>query len=521
MAVVLGTAPLSMMSLVGVVAGILTLGTGAFLAWRRPARKKVQDPVDVSKVFLFQGTDLVDANPRAEELLTLAKSGGSDWARMMSVLTHHFPNLADRLGDLDDRGSVGLRSRDGNEQLIASVIGDRIRITLTGTEDDERRILLEPLVFRSTLRELETLRYATDALPFPVWRQTPEGALVWANIAYRQAVGANGPGTGADAWPLPALFDADTLRDIANRPAAPRRVPPLRDPADGYPSMYECTVTQTEDDLLYSAVGIDATVEAENQLRAFMQTLTNTFSHLTIGLAIFDRQRRLAMFNPALTDLTALPVDFLTARPTLYSVLDRLRDRRMIPEPRDYGSWRRQIADLEAAALDGTYSETWSLPNNRTYRVTGRPHHGGAVAFIIEDISDEIALTRRFRSELELGQAVIDAIEDAIVVFLPSGDLSMVNLAYQKLWATDVGDTVDTPTVTEMSRLWMAKVASPVWGEIRDFVLHGRDRAAWEDTVILGGGGSLECRVAPLAGGSTLVSLRGVETAPPARLREA
>ncbi len=507
-----GTASLSALPILGIGTAAIAFCAGLMLARLRMARLAAEAGGDTSKVFLFQGADLVDVNPRGEELLTLSKFGGSDWARLMAVLTHHFPSLTERLADLDARGTVGLRSKDGNEHLIASAMGERIRITLTGSGDDDRRIALEPLVFRSTLRELETLRFAADTMPFPVWRQTKDGHLVWANRAYAETPGDMD--VSEAKWPPPDLFDPGHLAEIASSRSGTRRIQPVRASAVEDCNWYECSVREIDGDLLFSAVCIDATVEAENQLRDFMQTLTKTFAHLTIGLAIFDRQRNLAMFNPALTDLTGLPVDFLAARPTLYAFLDRLRDRRMIPEPRDYGSWRRQIAELEAAALDGTYSETWSLPDNRTYRVTGRPHHGGAVAFILEDISDEIALTRRFRSELELGQAVIDAMEDAIAVFLPTGDLSMVNLAYQDLWGCDVGDTVDTPTVTEMSRLWMARAASPVWGEIRDFVLHSRDRAAWEDTVMLGGGGFLICRVAPLAGGSTLVSLRRQEAEP-------
>ena len=68
--------------------------------------------------------------------------------------------------------------------------------------------------------------------------------------------------------------------------------------------------------------------------RDFVQTLTKTFAQLSVGLAIFDADRRPVLFNPALGDLSLLPADFLIARPTLFSFLDRLRDNRMIPEPK-------------------------------------------------------------------------------------------------------------------------------------------------------------------------------------------
>ena len=62
----------------------------------------------------------------------------------------------------------------------------------------------------------------------------------------------------------------------------------------------------------------------------------------------------------------------------------------MMPEPKDYRSWRQQMSDLEAAAQNGTYEETWALPTGQTYRVTGRPHPDGAVALLFEDISAEV-----------------------------------------------------------------------------------------------------------------------------------
>ena len=43
-----------------------------------------------------------------------------------------------------------------------------------------------------------------------------------------------------------------------------------------------------------------------------------------------------------------------------------------------------------SSAEDGLYQEIWSLPSNVTYKVTGRPHPDGAVAFFFEDISADV-----------------------------------------------------------------------------------------------------------------------------------
>ena len=129
----------------------------------------------------------------------------------------------------------------------------------------------------------------------------------------------------------------------------------------GRPTQWFDLICQQEGDLqLIFAIPADVAVHAETALRDFLQTLTKTFAQLPIGLAIFDRQRQLQLFNPALLDLTGLPADFLSLRPSFLAVLDALRDRNMLPEPKDYRGWRRQIVDMENAAASGLYEETWN-----------------------------------------------------------------------------------------------------------------------------------------------------------------
>lgn len=65
----------------------------------------------------------------------------------------------------------------------------------------------------------------------------------------------------------------------------------------------------------------------------------------------------------------------------------------MLPEPEDYKAWRVEFAVLEKAAASGQYEETQALLNGQTYRVTGRPHPDGTVAFLMEDICAEMSLT--------------------------------------------------------------------------------------------------------------------------------
>jgi hypothetical protein len=135
-----------------------------------------------------------------------------------------------------------------------------------------------------------------------------------------------------------------------------------------------------------------------------VQAFTKTFAEMPVGLAIFDQQRRLVLFNPALTDLTSLVLvfafefefEFVSERPSLFEFFNRLRENWVVPEPKNSAAWRAQLSELVASSNDGAYCATWSLVNGLTYQVRGRPHFDGALAFLFEVISAKISVAKKF-----------------------------------------------------------------------------------------------------------------------------
>ena len=232
-------------------------------------------------------------------------------------------------------------------------------------------------------------------MPWPIWLENAQTEVIWANSRYLDLVTERLAPDDELSWPLPRL--ATVGGDHRHR---------VRVDSPYEPTLwFEVTTRPAGDGRMIFGTPVDGAVQAEDSLKEFVQTLTKTFAHLPIGLAIFDRARQLTLFNPALLDLTGLAPEFLIGRPTLVDFLDRMRDRQMIPEPKDYPEWRERIVDMEAAAASGLFEDTWSLPGGQTYRVLGRPHPDGALALLFEDISTEISRTRRFRADAELGQS--------------------------------------------------------------------------------------------------------------------
>ena len=497
---------------VALLAGALAAGAVVAFAMRGCAPSPVlASGTPTETAILIEDDRIVDATAPARAFLSALGEGGWSAERLQAHLISTFPGYATALATLDERRRVELASRDRAQILALAAEGRRRRLVLRDAE--MRTVTLDRTCHAALEDELRTLRAIGDALPHPVWQQGRTGQIVWANAAYIALMVEQDRGDAA-TWPPVPLFRID---ETASGAVGRVRLLDASEEAEG--GWYDCHVSKLPSGTLVTAVPADAQIRAEIASRDFAQTFSRTFAHLTVGLVVFSRQRRLMLFNPAVTELTKLPVDTLLGQPTLDSFLDALRARNMMPEPRNHTPWRERVAAVARASAEGTYSETWHLPGNRTYRVTGRPQPDGAFALLMEDISAEIGLTRRFRIQIETGHAVLNAIDDAVAVFDRAGILTLSNDAYDRLWGLSTTDGMTQLTAAEAMRTWLdATLPTPVWGDVRMFLGRDSERSEWSETVRLRDGRSLRAIFSPLPDGASLVRFADRPPPGPARL---
>ena len=456
-----------------------------------PLRKPGDPPIEL----LFQSGVLHHASPIALSRFGLVP-GAHDWKSFRDRMEPGFPDLPETFAE-GLRGRTFIEARDP---------ADRRRIELEWEEPNCWVRLLNDVTATDTSPEeiariqhrAEILQKTLDSAPHPIWQETCDRQIIWRNAAY-DALLARRQGSD-EAKPL---FDPDMA-------TAQKRVKLVLDPA-APPDWYDITCTATADSItIYHATCVSAVAEAELAQRNFVQTLAKTFAHLSIGLAIFDRKGQLALFNPALVDLTSLPAEFLAARPTILSFFDQLRENRRMPEPKDYFGWRQKIAGVIAAATDGRYEETWSLESGQTYSVKGRPHPDGAIAFLIEDISAEVALTRNYRAELEMGQALLDVVEDGFAVFSSSGIMMFCNAAYRTMWDLMPESTFVDITVADSVAIWRRGTTTPApWEQVETQLLDLGGPRMRAFRLRLTDERVLTCEVRQIVPGMTLARFRG------------
>lgn len=471
---------------IGLICAAMTIGLIAFSLRGRKADTSAENRPYLS--MLFQGETLIDADDRIWSLFLIPPTAPV-WSDLRLALLPMIPDLPKAL-------RPGEHSSDLSEmEITIATQGDRTHVTVypSGQAGDDW----------FTTRQCKSLgghlQSAMMLAPDPIWAVTDESDLLWGNEAFNRYAHAHGGGS--------AFRDLVASEVAKHDPQRPKRLD-LKAPGlgSGENRWLEVTTQKTKGGQVYFAIGVDAVVRAEAAQQNFVQTLSKTFANLTTGLAIFDRDRRLVLFNPALVDLSRVPIDFLSSRPALFEFFDKLRDCRVMPEPKSYDDWRERMARLVAAACDDRFRETWSLANGQTFDVTGQPYPDGAIAFLFNDITAEVSLTRGFRTELDTLQSVIDTFDDAVAVFDSQGTLTVCNTAYADLWSVEPEACILETTIVEATQSWKSAFhPSPVWPELRDFVTSSQERVSWDSELRSKDGREVICRIDPICHGATLI----------------
>jgi PAS domain-containing protein len=487
------------------ISGLTAVAGLLFVAWlpARSSRMAAEPLADIS--LLFRGADLEHASSTARFILS-QHTGETDWISLYRSFHARFPALP--FDPVSNQGSsLFLAAQDAQDTAVLKIeqVDDCTHVHVI---DPDALGLHEHHRLKSLEAELKTLRLASSTAPNPTWQTDENGAVFWCNDAYTSLYQDTYKSTPDPTRPLLQLPENQSDDKGPSRAS-------LKAGDDNTPLWFDVSAMPIDGGTMFHAININPVIRSEIAQRNFVQTLAKTFAHLSTGLAIFDRNSQLALFNPALVNLTALPAEFLSARPDLSSFFDRLRDNRVMPEPKNYRSWRQEISHVISAATGGRYQETWTLDSGQTYRVSGRPHPDGAIAFLIEDISAEMLLTRNYRAELELSQSLMDTFDDALVVFSSAGLLQFCNASYRDMWKLDPENSFAEVTIVDSIKDWQQQcLPNPAWGEIRDFVMTFEERASWDASVQHLDHKTLHCHIDPIASGATLVRFERVQNLP-------
>ena len=270
------------------------------------------------------------------------------------------------------------------------------------------------------------------------------GRLEWANAAYLKAVEAE---SLSDAIERQALLESGLAEQAASALKSGEAVREVRGAViGGERRLMDFQVFPVSGGAAGLAVDVTAGEEAKAALKRFRQAHDDTLNHMAEAVAIFDRSKRLVFYNSAFSNLFGLEEAMLNERPSHGFVLDRLREKRLLPEQTDYDAWRQGELDrYEAAPSEETPDELWALPDGRTLRVARQRHPLGGLLLIFEDMTDQLSLQARYNTLINVQRATLDRLHEAVAVFGSDGRLKLRNTAFEGMWKLDAEALDDAP----------------------------------------------------------------------------
>ncbi len=188
---------------------------------------------------------------------------------------------------------------------------------------------------------------------------------------------------------------------------------------------------------------------AESELARHINAHGEVLESIHAAVAIYGADKRLKFFNSAFARLWALEEDWLAGGPSLDELLERLRDRRRLPEQADARAFKRQQIELFTSLIEPE-SELLHLPDGRTLSMSVSPHPLGGLIFVYEDVTDRLALERSYNTLIEVQRETLDNLFEAIAVFGSDGRLKLHNPAYRRIWGLSEGDLYGEPHVSDI-----------------------------------------------------------------------
>ena len=350
-----------------------------------------------------------------------------------------------------------------------------------------------------------------DALPHPAWINDAAGNLVWANRAWLEAV--EQPSLEA-ARAEGAVFDRDGQSLTQEALQADKRVERFRWAGlGGKRRAWRVTAEPIgEGEVLSLAMDVTEAEETREQLRRTVSAHDETLDHLDDAVAIFGANRRVAYHNSAFRTLFGLDAAWLDERPTHAEVLDRLRQRRKLPETVDYPVWKAKELDFYGST-EVAPDDVWPLPDGRTLRVVRQPHPLGGILLLFADITDELKLRAEYNALLNVQQATLDKLNDAVAVFGSDGRLRLRNEAFERFWALgseQLDDAGDFEAVAALCRTLLPEPA--LWTELKARVADPdpESRAPVSGETRLADRRTVAWQTRPLPDGATLIAFSDI-----------
>ena len=320
----------------------------------------------------------------------------------------------------------------------ASIRGRDEQAAITKFEEEKLTALSDPVAFVDIMAKA----------PFPMWRMSGTGRLVWANTSYIEAVGAQDlQGVIAEQVLLDDECTAQAKKVMTQNGLVKEARPLVM---GGKRKTSLLTMFPISGGIAGMAVDASEAEQLRMALKRHIRAHDETLNNMGEAVVIFGADQKMNFHNHAFSAMFGLEEDWFKERPSHGEWLDHLREKRRLPEQPNYREWKQEELAFYTNWPDEVPDELWSLPDGRELRLVRMRDPDGGISLLFGDISDQMSMQSRLGTQINVQKATLDKLTEGVAVFGPDGRLKIHNTAFETMWNLSEDALKDEPLFRDL-----------------------------------------------------------------------
>ena len=296
---------------------------------------------------------------------------------------------------------------------------------------------------KSAISRFETSRLTTEddptafiemmaRAPFPVWRLSNEGKIVWANTDYIEAVSASDL---RDVLNNQIHLDDDTLAHVQGVLSKNEKHESTRHIVlNGERRSTTLSLFPVSGGVAGIALDASKADGLKDALIQHVEAHDKLLNAMDEAIITFGANKVVTFRNKAFEEMFGIEPSWFNDDPSHSDLLDHLREKREVPEQSDFKKWKQTELSLYTDWPDEMPDELWGLPDGRTLRLVKMRDPQGGISMLLSDMTDSILLKSQLGTLINVQRATLDKLSEGIAVFGTDGTLKIHNSAFASMW---------------------------------------------------------------------------------------
>ncbi|MBX3487498.1 MAG: PAS-domain containing protein [Candidatus Paracaedibacteraceae bacterium] len=351
-----------------------------------------------------------------------------------------------------DQNITNLRESNNPFELTLTLVEERSKVKVVGytfTEKEEQYcvlafsdiseedFLLDRLHSKVTelYNERNFLKDALDNIPIAIWGRDTDKNLTYCNLVYSGVLDTTNEDALHNQRELIDRSRTSSPYNLANRALLTKQPQSKRTHVviDGHRRLLEVCETPVSDKTIGYAMDYTEQEEVHAILAKHVSAHQDILHNLSTPIVVYGTDKRLEFFNKAYEKLFDFDEKFLYSKPTFSEILQDLRERRKLPEVSDFITYRNSQLGLFNTLIT-PIQELVHLPDGQILRMMISPHPMGGLLFLFDDVTDKLAMERRYNTLIAVQKETLDHLYEGIIVLGSDNRLRLSNSAAARIW---------------------------------------------------------------------------------------